>query len=69
MTQLLGISNQIIWIFTFGMSGGGAQSALMGVTGDSALYDDYLQSIGAVQGVSDAALIFACCNELGNDKD
>jgi len=43
-------------IFTFGMSGGGAQSALMGVTGDSALYDDYLQSIGAVQGVSDAVL-------------
>ena len=41
-------------IFSFGMSGGGAQSALLGVTGDSALYDDYLESIGAVQGVSDA---------------
>lgn len=41
-------------IFTFGMSGGGAQSALLGVTGDSALYDDYLEAIGAVQGVSDA---------------
>lgn len=27
-------------IFTFGMSGGGAQSALLGVTGDSELYDD-----------------------------
>jgi hypothetical protein len=34
-------------IFTFGMSGGGAQSALMGATGDSELYVDYLQSIGA----------------------
>ncbi len=43
-------------IFTFGMSGGGAQSALVGVTGDSALYDDYLKAIGAVQGVSDAVL-------------
>lgn len=41
-------------IFTFGMSGGGAQSALMGATGDSALYDPYLTAIGAVQGVSDA---------------
>ena len=43
-------------IFTFGMSGGGAQSALLGVTGDSAMYDDYLNAIGAVQGVSDAVL-------------
>ena len=41
-------------IFAFGMSGGGAQSALLGVTGDSELYDDYLTAIGAVQGVSDA---------------
>jgi hypothetical protein len=43
-------------IFSFGMSGGGAQSALLGVTGDSALYDDYLEAIGAVTGVSDAVL-------------
>lgn len=35
-------------IFTFGMSGGGAQSALAGATGDSSLYDDYLNSIGAI---------------------
>lgn len=41
-------------IFTFGMSGGGAQSALMGATGDSELYTPYLDAIGAVQGVSDA---------------
>ena len=41
-------------IFVFGMSGGGAQSALVGATGDSVLYDPYLQQIGAVQGVSDA---------------
>lgn len=41
-------------IFTFGMSGGGAQSALMGATGDSDLYTPYLEAIGAVQGYSDA---------------
>lgn len=41
-------------IFVFGMSGGGAQSALVGATGDSELYEPYLKQIGAVQGVSDA---------------
>ena len=35
-------------VFTFGHSGGGAQSALMGATGDSALYAPYLSSIGAL---------------------
>lgn len=34
-------------IFVFGMSGGGAQSTLIGTTGDSALYTPYLQLIGA----------------------
>lgn len=48
------IAGNVNRIFSFGMSGGGAQSALLGVTGDSALYDDYLSAIGAVQGVSDA---------------
>ena len=33
--------------YTFGHSGGGAQSCLMGVTGNSALFDDYLNDIGA----------------------
>lgn len=37
-------------IFTFGMSGGGAQSALMGATGDSELYLPYLEAIGARDG-------------------
>lgn len=41
-------------IFVFGMSGGGAQSAIVGASGDSALYEPYLTEIGAVQGVSDA---------------
>lgn len=34
-------------IFTFGHSGGGAQSALTGASGDSKLYYTYLESIGA----------------------
>ena len=34
-------------IFTFGHSGGGAQSSLMGATGDSELYLPYLEEIGA----------------------
>lgn len=47
-------------IFTFGMSGGGAQSALMGSTGDSEDYMPYLEAIGAVQGVSDAVAGAMC---------
>ena len=34
-------------IFSFGMSGGGAQSALIGATGNSELYKPYLDAIGA----------------------
>jgi hypothetical protein len=34
-------------LFSYGMSGGGAQSALIGSTGDSNLYYPYLESIGA----------------------
>ena len=41
-------------IFVYGMSGGGAQAAILGASGDSELYDPYLEAIGAVQGVSDA---------------
>ena len=41
-------------IFVFGLSGGGAQAAILGASGDSALYDPYLEAIGAVKGVSDA---------------
>lgn len=41
-------------IFTFGMSGGGAQSVLLGASGDSDMYEPYLEKIGAVKGVSDS---------------
>ncbi len=47
-------------IFTFGMSGGGAQSALMGTTGNSSDYDPYLEAIGAVMGESDAVTGSMC---------
>ena len=46
-------------IFTFGMSGGGAQSALVGATGDSPAYGPYLAAIGACEG-SDAVLGSMC---------
>ena len=53
-------------VFTFGMSGGGAQSALLGATGDSSLYEPYLQAIGAVSGVSDAILGAMCWCPITN---
>ena len=53
-------------IFTFGMSGGGAQSSLMGATGDSELYTPYLEAIGAVQGVSDSVLGSMCWCPITN---
>lgn len=53
-------------IFTFGMSGGGAQSAIMGSTGDSTLYEPYLEAIGAVSGVSDAVLGSMCWCPITN---
>lgn len=49
-------------IFVFGMSGGGAQSTIIGASGDSELYTPYLEEIGAVSGVSDAvAGVMAWC--------
>ena len=53
-------------IFTFGHSGGGAQSALMGATGDSELYTPYLEEIGAVEGVSDSICGAMCWCPITN---
>jgi hypothetical protein len=53
-------------IFTFGMSGGGAQSALMGSTGDSDLYTPYLNAIGAAEGYSDAVAGSMCWCPITN---
>ncbi len=53
-------------IFSFGMSGGGAQSALLGSTGDSELYTPYLEEIGAVTGVSDAVAGSMCWCPITN---
>ena len=46
-------------IFTFGHSGGGAQSAILGASGNSELYNPYLESIGA-------AMVDKNGNELSN---
>ena len=40
-------------IFSFGMSGGGAQSAIFGESGNSSLYNDYLTAVGAESGYKD----------------
>lgn len=53
-------------IFTFGMSGGGAQSALVGATGDSDLYAPYLDAIGAAEGYSDAVAGSMCWCPITN---
>jgi hypothetical protein len=44
-------------LYTFGMSGGGAQSALAGATGDSPLYTPYLEAIGAAMKDASGAAI------------
>lgn len=53
-------------IFSFGMSGGGGQSALLGATGDSELYTPYLEAIGAVSDVSDAVAGSMCWCPITN---
>lgn len=53
-------------IFSFGMSGGGAQSALIGAAGDSELYTPYLEDIGAISGVSDAVAGSMCWCPITN---
>ena len=60
------IPGSVEHIFSFGMSGGGAQSALLGATGDSELYAPYLDAIGAVQGVSDAVFGSMCWCPITN---
>lgn len=53
-------------IFSLGMSGGGAQSALIGATGNSALYVPYLEAIGAVMTESDAVKGSMCWCPITN---
>ena len=61
-----GIAGDAESIFAFGMSGGGAQTAVLGSTGDSELYDVYLEQIGAVNGVSDSVLGAMCWCPITN---
>lgn len=52
-------------VFTFGHSGGGAQSALVGATGDSELYEPYLSAIGAaLEDASGASLSDAVAGSM-----
>lgn len=52
-------------IFSFGMSGGGAQSSLVGATGDSDGYTPYLEAIGAAMYDADKkALSDAVCGSM-----
>ena len=53
-------------IFSLGMSGGGAQSALLGATGNSSLYNPYLEEIGAVMTESDAVKGSMCWCPITN---
>ena len=48
------IPGNINRIFSFGMSGGGAQSILLGVAGNNKLYSPYLKQIGAVSNTTDS---------------
>ena len=52
-------------MFTFGHSGGGAQSALVGATGDAPAYTPYLESIGAAfTGTDGTTLSDAICGAM-----
>ena len=53
-------------IFTLGMSGGGAQSAIIGASGNSDLYTPYLEAIGAVMDQSDAVKGSMCWCPITN---
>jgi len=59
-------------MFVFGHSGGGAQSAVMGSSGDSSLYTPYLESIGAAtkdasgKAISDAVAGAMCWCPITN---
>ncbi len=48
------IPGDINKIFSFGMSGGGAQSIILGVSGNNKLFKPYLKEIGAVDKTNDS---------------
>lgn len=53
-------------IVTFGMSGGGAQSAVLGVSGNNSLFEPYLEKIGAVKGYKDDVYASMCWCPITN---
>jgi len=61
-----GIPGDADRIFSFGHSGGGAQSAILGASGDSPLYNVYLKGIGAKMDYSDAVFGSMCWCPITN---
>lgn len=55
-------------IVPFGMSGGGSQTAVLGATGDSALYAPYLEAIGAADESDAVAAAMCWCPITGLDS-
>jgi len=53
-------------MFTFGHSGGGAQSSIMGTSGNSSRFDDYLELIGADMDHTDDILGSMCWCPITN---
>ncbi len=53
-------------IFSFGHSGGGAQSAIFGTTGNSSLYNAYLEGIGAKMDYKDDIMGSMCWCPITN---
>ncbi|MGI6222634.1 MAG: hypothetical protein ACOYJG_03405 [Prevotella sp.] len=53
-------------VFTFGHSGGGAQSSIMGTSGNSTLFDDYFNLIGANTEHTDNVLGAMCWCPITN---
>ncbi len=61
-----GVPGNIDRIFSFGHSGGGAQSAILGASGDSPLYNAYLEGLGAKMDYSDAVCGSMCWCPITN---
>ena len=53
-------------VFSFGMSGGGAQSAIFGASGNSQLYEPYLKQIGARTDQTDQLMGSMCWCPITN---
>ena len=60
------IPGNIHRIVTFGMSGGGAQSAVLGVSGNNKLFEPYFEKMGAIKGYKDDVYASMCWCPITN---